>query len=200
MKDEGRVSGGLFPSSFILHPSSSPSSFPFVLHDMSFLSTRSKIRTRLQLKEHLEHLRSEGKRIVFTNGCFDLLHPGHIRYLEKARAEGDALVVALNSDASVRRIKGPERPIQSETERSEVMAALECVDFVTLFDEPTPYEIIEDLLPDVLVKGGDWTVDRIVGRETVEAHGGKVISIPFETGQSTSNIIERIKASMQRTV
>ncbi len=132
---------------------------------------------------------------MFTNGCFDLLHPGHIRYLETARAEGDLLVVALNSDASIRRIKGPERPIQNEDERSEVIASLQCVDFVTLFDEETPYEIIEELLPDVLVKGGDWPIDQIVGRETVETHGGKVISIAFETGHSTSNIIERIRGS-----
>ncbi len=137
---------------------------------------------------------------MFTNGCFDLLHPGHIRYLEKARAEGDLLVVALNSDASVRRIKGPERPIQNEDERSEVIAGLQCVDFVTLFDEETPYEIIEELLPDVLVKGGDWPVDQIVGRQTVEGHGGKVISIAFETGHSTSNIIRRIRGTAQQSV
>jgi D-beta-D-heptose 7-phosphate kinase/D-beta-D-heptose 1-phosphate adenosyltransferase len=137
---------------------------------------------------------------VFTNGCFDLLHPGHIRYLEKARAEGDLLVVALNSDASIRRIKGPERPIQNEDERSEVIAGLQCVDFVTLFDEETPYEVIEELLPDVLVKGGDWPIDQIVGRETVEARGGKVISIAFETGHSTSNVIKRIRGSAERTV
>jgi len=138
--------------------------------------------------------------VVFTNGCFDLLHPGHIRYLETARAEGDLLVVALNSDASIRRIKGPRRPIQTEDERSEVIASLQCVDFVTLFDEETPYQIIEELLPDVLVKGGDWPIDQIVGRETVEAHGGKVISVAFETGHSTSNIIERIRGSAEQPV
>jgi len=165
---------------------------------MSFCSSRSKIKSRSQLKDLLRHLRTEGCRIVFTNGCFDLLHPGHIRYLEKARAEGDLLVVALNSDASVRRIKGPGRPILTEGERSEVIAGLQCVDYVTLFDEETPYEIIEELLPDALVKGGDWPIDQIVGRETVEAHGGKVISIAFETGHSTSNIIKRIRGSAKR--
>jgi len=153
----------------------------------------------VQLKDELAHLRSKGKKIVFTNGCFDLLHPGHVRYLEKARAEGDVLVVALNSDSSVRRIKGAERPIQNQEERAEVIAGLQCVDFVTVFDEETPYEIIQELLPDVLVKGGDWPVEQIVGRETVEAHGGKVISIAFETGYSTSKIIDRIRATAQRT-
>jgi len=167
---------------------------------MTYISSRSKIKTRSQLKDLLAHLRSQGRKIVFTNGCFDLLHPGHVRYLEKARAEGDLLVVALNSDASVQRLKGPERPIQSEDERCEVIAALQCVDFITLFDEETPYEIIEDFLPDVLVKGGDWPIDQIVGRETVEGHGGKVISIAFETGHSTSNIIERIRGSANRPV
>ncbi|RPJ59975.1 MAG: D-glycero-beta-D-manno-heptose 1-phosphate adenylyltransferase [Acidobacteria bacterium] len=167
---------------------------------MTYCSSRSKIKSRSQLKHLLQHLRSEGRRIVFTNGCFDLLHPGHIRYLEKARAEGDLLVVALNSDSSVRRIKGAERPIQNEDERSEVIAGLQCVDFVTLFDEETPFEIIDELLPDVLVKGGDWPIDQIVGRETVEAHDGKVISIAFETGHSTSNIIKRIKGPEQRSV
>jgi rfaE bifunctional protein nucleotidyltransferase chain/domain len=159
-------------------------------------NSRSKIKTRVQLKVLLRHLREEGRQVVFTNGCFDLLHPGHVRYLEQARAQGNVLVVALNSDASVRRLKGPGRPILAESERCEVVAALACVDFVTLFDEETPYEIIEELLPDVLVKGGDWPVDQIVGRKTVELHGGKVVSLTFEPGLSTTNIIERIKGTL----
>lgn len=137
-------------------------------------------------------LRLDGQRVVFTNGCFDLLHPGHVRYLQQARALGDALVVALNSDRSVRELKGPSRPILKEDERAEVMAALACVDFVTIFDEPTPREIIAALLPDVLVKGGDWSLETIVGREEVEATGGQVLSLPFVDGVSTSEVIARI--------
>ncbi len=159
---------------------------------MAFQSSVRKIQRRPQLKTLLRRLQADGKKVVFTNGCFDLLHPGHIRYLEKARAEGDLLVVALNSDSSVRRIKGQGRPILSEEQRCEVMAALECVDFVTVFSEETPFEIVEELLPNVLAKGGDWPLDKIVGRETVERHGGKVVSIPFEQGFSTTKIIERI--------
>lgn len=138
-------------------------------------------------------LRDSGKVLVFTNGCFDLLHPGHVRYLAQARALGDALVVALNSDRSVRILKGQGRPILSEMERAEVIAALEAVDYVTLFDEETPYSLIVQLLPDVLVKGGDWQLNEIVGREQVEAAGGRVLSLPFLEGSSTTEIIERIK-------
>ena len=137
-------------------------------------------------------LRQRDQRVVFTNGCFDLLHPGHVRYLQQARALGEALIVALNSDRSVRALKGPSRPILKEDERAEVMAALACVDFVTIFDEPTPREIIAALLPDVLVKGGDWSIDTIVGREEVEAAGGQVLSLPFVDGVSTSEVIARI--------
>ena len=133
-----------------------------------------------------------GKRVVFTNGCFDLLHPGHVRYLRQARALGEALIVALNSDRSVRELKGPGRPILTEAERSEVMAALGCVDYVVVFDDPTPRETIAALLPDVLVKGGDWGIDRIVGREEVEAAGGQVLSLPFVEGCSTTDVIGRI--------
>ena len=122
-------------------------------------------------------LKAEGKALVFTNGCFDLLHPGHVRYLEKARALGDALIVGLNSDRSVRELKGPTRPIFPEAERAEILAALESVDYVTLFDEPTPQELIASLLPHVLVKGGDWGASEIVGRKEVEAAGGRVVSI-----------------------
>lgn len=134
-----------------------------------------------------------GRRIVFTNGCYDLLHPGHIRLLEKARELGDILVLALNSDRSVRENKGPGRPIISEDERAEVAAALEAVDYVVLFDEPTPREIVSRVLPDVLVKGGDWGPNEIIGREETEAAGGRVVSIPFEPGYSTSSIVERIQ-------
>ena len=134
-----------------------------------------------------------GRRVVFTNGCFDLLHPGHIETLEKARNLGDALVVGVNSDRSVRESKGAGRPILPERERAEILAALECVDGVVIFDEPTPQEIISALLPDVLVKGGDWASDQIVGREDVEAAGGKVVSIPVLAGYSTTAILEKIR-------
>lgn len=144
------------------------------------------------LRAAREQLREAGKKVVFTNGCFDLIHPGHVRYLQQARALGDALIVALNSDRSVRELKGDKRPILNQDERAEVMAALACVDYVTIFDEPTPREIITALLPDVLVKGGDWGVDAIVGREEVEAAGGQVLSLPFVDGCSTTDVIQRI--------
>ena len=146
------------------------------------------------MKEH-ERLKREGKRLVFTNGCFDLLHPGHVRYLAQARALGDALVVALNGDRSVSALKGEGRPILCEDDRAEVMAALEVVDYVIIFNEETPRELIADLLPDVLVKGGDWPVDEIVGREEVERAGGKVLSLPYVEGSSTTDIIEKILKS-----
>jgi len=139
-----------------------------------------------------EKLRQAHRRVVFTNGCFDLLHPGHVRYLQQARALGDALIIALNSDRSVRELKGPSRPILDENERAEVMAALGCVDYVTIFDDPTPRRVISRLLPDVLVKGGDWSLETIVGREEVEAAGGRVLSLPFMEGSSTTDVIERI--------
>lgn len=151
-----------------------------------------KILSLDQLRTERELLRQAGKKVVFTNGCFDLLHPGHVRYLQQARALGDSLIVALNSDRSVRELKGEKRPILTEAERSEVMAALACVDFVTVFDEPTPREIISALLPDILVKGGDWGIDSIIGREEVEAAGGKVMSLAFVEGCSTTDVIDRI--------
>jgi D-glycero-beta-D-manno-heptose 1-phosphate adenylyltransferase len=138
-------------------------------------------------------LREKGQTLVFTNGCFDLLHPGHVRYLAQARALGDALLVAVNSDRSVQILKGQGRPILNENERVEVIAALRVVDYVTVFDEETPHSLIIELRPDVLVKGGDWPLDDIVGREEVEAAGGKVLSLPFLEGSSTTEIIERIK-------
>lgn len=152
----------------------------------------AKILSLDQLLTERERLRQAGSRVVFTNGCFDLIHPGHVNYLQEARRLGDALIVALNSDSSVRELKGERRPILNQDERAVVMAALGCVDYVTIFDEPTPREIITALLPDVLVKGGDWSVDEIVGREEVEAAGGRVSSLPFIEGCSTSDVIERI--------
>jgi D-beta-D-heptose 7-phosphate kinase/D-beta-D-heptose 1-phosphate adenosyltransferase len=137
-------------------------------------------------------LSRQGRRVVFTNGCFDLLHPGHVSYLAQARALGDALMVALNSDRSVRELKGPTRPILNEEERTVVMAALGCVDYVTIFDQATPRELIARILPDILVKGGDWGVSEIVGRAEVEAAGGAVYSLPFVEGCSTSDVIARI--------
>ena len=131
---------------------------------------------------------------MFTNGCFDLIHAGHVRYLTQARALGDALVVALNSDRSVRALKGDGRPIMNEQERAEVIAALEAVNYVIVFDGETPRELIAALLPDVLVKGGDWPLNQIVGREEVEAAGGRVLSLPYVEGSSTTEIIERIKS------
>jgi rfaE bifunctional protein nucleotidyltransferase chain/domain len=134
-----------------------------------------------------------GRCVVFTNGCFDLLHPGHIRSLEQARELGDALIVGLNSDASVRQLKGKGRPVLPERERAEILAALESVDAVVIFDELTPREVIARLLPDVLVKGGDWPDDQIVGREEVEAAGGRVVSLPVVPGYSTSDILRKIR-------
>jgi D-beta-D-heptose 7-phosphate kinase/D-beta-D-heptose 1-phosphate adenosyltransferase len=137
--------------------------------------------------------RRAGRRVVFTNGVFDLLHPGHVRYLQAARAEGDALIVGINSDRSVGAIKGPTRPITPEAERAEILAALSSVDAVVVFDEDTPAEIIRLVQPDVLVKGAGWAVDKIIGRDTVEARGGTVIRVPVEAGWSTSVIIERVR-------
>lgn len=138
--------------------------------------------------------RRSGRRVVFTNGVFDLLHPGHVRYLSAARAEGDVLVVGINTDASVRTNKGPGRPVTPERERAEVVAALAAVDAVVLFDDQTPAAVIERCRPDVLVKGADWAHDAIVGRDTVEASGGRVVRVPVEQGWSTSAIIDRIVA------
>ena len=154
-----------------------------------------RILSRDQAAALAEQRRRDGKRVVFTNGVFDLLHPGHVRYLQAARAEGDALIVGVNSDRSVRANKGPDRPITPEHERAEILAALECVDAVVIFDEETPDHIIRVIQPDVLVKGADWAADAIVGRDTVEARGGRVVRMPIEQGWSTSEIVERIKGS-----
>jgi D-glycero-beta-D-manno-heptose 1-phosphate adenylyltransferase len=150
----------------------------------------------LSLKEAVQKFGRErrgSQRVVFTNGCYDLLHPGHIQTLESARSLGDALIVGLNSDASVGELKGPGRPILPELERAEILAAMECVDAVVIYSEPTPRETIVALLPDVLVKGGDWAGDRIIGREEVEAAGGKVVSIPVVPAYSTTAILETIR-------
>jgi D-beta-D-heptose 7-phosphate kinase/D-beta-D-heptose 1-phosphate adenosyltransferase len=140
-----------------------------------------------------DDLRRQGKTVVFTNGVFDLLHPGHIRYLREARQQGDALIVGVNSDRSVRAIKGPARPLTPERERAEVLAALAAVDAVVIFDEETPHEIVTRIQPDVLVKGADWDADRIVGGDVVEARGGRVVRIPIAQGFSTSRIVEKIQ-------
>ena len=144
-------------------------------------------------------LRTAGKVLVFTNGVFDLLHVGHVRYLAAARALGDALVVAINSDASARQLKGQERPLVNESDRAEVLAALQQVDYVTIFNELSPRKLIAELLPDVLVKGGDYRIEEIHGREEVEAGGGRVVSLPFVAGASTTAIIERIRSASDRS-
>lgn len=152
-----------------------------------------EVLARPELKRRIGALKRDGKLVVFTNGCFDILHPGHIRMLEKARSLGDALVVGINSDPSVQEIKGPQRPVIPQDERAELLAALEAVDFVTIFDEPTPRELIAEILPAILVKGSDWGPDEIVGRAEVEGAGGKVVSITLEPGYSTTKLIERIR-------
>ena len=144
------------------------------------------------MRKEREKLRADGVRLVFTNGCFDLLHPGHVRYLAQAREQGDRLVVAVNTDRTVTALKGEGRPVLPLSERMEVLAALEAVDYVVPFDEDTPAHVIHDLTPDVLVKGGDWPTDQIVGRDTVEAAGGRVLSLPYSSGFSTSSLIDRV--------
>ncbi|HEX8455681.1 MAG TPA: D-glycero-beta-D-manno-heptose 1-phosphate adenylyltransferase [Pyrinomonadaceae bacterium] len=152
-----------------------------------------KILTPEEARAVRGRLRAEGQRLVFTNGCFDILHVGHVRYLQAARALGDALLVAINSDAAVRALKGDARPILNQEERAEMLAALASVSYVTVFDALSPRTLIADLLPDVLVKGGDYGLDEIHGREEVEAAGGRVLALPFVEGASTTDIIERIK-------
>lgn len=154
-----------------------------------------KIFDRQRLAAITADLRDQGKRIVLTNGCFDLLHVGHTRYMQAARQLGDCLVVALNSDDSIRRLKGPSRPILSQAERSEVMASLEAVDYVTIFEEDTPRSIVLQLRPHILVKGGDWGANEIIGREEIEADGGRVERIPYIEGSSTTSIIDKIIAA-----
>lgn len=153
------------------------------------MGVRNQDQQVTELRERWE----KGERIVFTNGCFDILHVGHLRYLTEAKALADLLVIGLNSDSSVRRLKGPDRPIVSEDERREMLLGLKAVDYVLIFEEDTPLELIKLVCPDVLVKGGDWTVDKIVGSDFVFAHGGKVLSLPYVEGSSTTNIIEKVQ-------
>ena len=155
----------------------------------------ARLATRADAAQYADALRAAGKTVVFTNGVFDLLHPGHIRYLQQARSLGDALMVGVNADASVRRNKGAGRPITPEGERAEMLAALSCVDAVVVFEEDTPAEIVAAVQPDVLVKGADWPADQIVGRETVEARGGRVVRVTVEQGYSTTAIVEKIRRS-----
>ncbi|HLO26995.1 MAG TPA: D-glycero-beta-D-manno-heptose 1-phosphate adenylyltransferase, partial [Geobacteraceae bacterium] len=151
-----------------------------------------KIKNRDVLAAIIEEEKKRGKRVVFTNGCFDLLHVGHVKYLQKARTFGDLLVLGLNSDASVRRLKGPKRPLIGEEERAHLLAALDCVDFVVTFDEDTPLQLIQNLKPMVLVKGGDYSPEQVVGKDVVESYGGRVELVDFVDGRSTTNIIEKI--------
>ncbi len=145
-----------------------------------------------ELRPEIGKLQEAGKKVVFTNGVFDILHRGHVEYLNRARALGDCLVVALNSDASVRRIKGEKRPVVTEADRAFVVSNLKCVDFACIFEEDTPYNVIRKLQPDVLVKGADWKIENVVGKDIVEARGGKVITIEYMEGRSTTNIINKI--------
>ncbi len=157
---------------------------------------REKLVDRDALGAIAERARRDGKRVVFTNGCFDLVHVGHVRYLADARDAGDLLMVGINSDDSVRRLKGPARPLVEQSARAEVLAALAAVDYVTIFDEDTPEELIRRLQPDVLVKGGDWTPETVVGRDIVEARGGRVLIVPVVEGFSTTSLADRIRRSV----
>jgi D-glycero-beta-D-manno-heptose 1-phosphate adenylyltransferase len=155
-----------------------------------------KILSIEELRRERARLRAAGRRLVFTNGCFDILHVGHVRYLAAARALGDALLVAINSDRSVRELKGAGRPVMTEGERAELLGALSAVDYVAIFDDTSPRALIADILPDVLVKGGDYQLDEIHGREEVEAAGGRVLALPYVEGASTTSVIERVREVM----
>ena len=159
---------------------------------------KKKIKARKELLRIIKNLKAKGKQIVFTNGCFDVLHLGHVRYLEEAKALGDVLVVGVNSDSSVRKLKGPKRPILPEEERTEILSGLGCVDYITVFNEADPLKLITSLKPNLLVKGGDWTREQIVGREVVERSGGESVIIPFVKGASTSNVIDTILKRFQK--
>ena len=158
----------------------------------------AKFQPPLVLAETLAQLRRAGKTVVFSNGCFDILHPGHIHTLTHAKALGDVLIVGINSDTSVKRLKGERRPILNQGERAVMLAALEAVDYVTAFEEDTPLALIQLLRPHVLVKGGDWSSESVVGREVVEADGGRVVLVPYQEGLSTTGVIERVLAAYQR--
>ena len=159
---------------------------------MQFYMGTAKIKSLKEIANIREKLRRERKKLVFSNGCFDILHVGHVRYLNQARALGDALVIAVNSDRTVRLIKGEGRPVVPEMERAEILAALACTDYVFIFDDPTPQQVIDAIIPDVLVKGADWDISEIVGRETVEKNGGAVLNINLVEGSSTTGIITRV--------
>lgn len=150
-----------------------------------------QVRNFDNIESTLAQVRAEGKKIVFTNGCFDLLHVGHVRYLQEAQRLGDVLVVGVNSDASVKRLKGPTRPVQIEADRAEILAALNAVDYTVIFTEDTPENLIHKVRPDILVKGGDWKIDSIVGAPFVMSYGGKVMSLQFVDGKSTTKLIEK---------
>ena len=156
------------------------------------------ISSQMEAADLARAIQARGGVVVFTNGVFDLLHPGHVRYLQAARALGDALIVAINSDRSVRANKGPTRPIVSEAERAEVLVALACVDAVTVFDEETPHAIVSRIQPDVLVKGADWAADNIVGRDVVEGRGGRVVRVGLSPGFSTTELVRRARAAMRQ--
>lgn len=153
---------------------------------------QDKMKTADEIKATSDALRSENKCLVFTNGCFDLLHLGHIRYLHEAKSKGDILIIGVNSDESVKRLKGKKRPLTPQKARCEILAALTCVDYVTIFDEDTPLELIQKVNPDILVKGGDWAPEKIVGNEHVSSYGGRVMTIPYLQGFSTSEIIQKL--------
>ena len=154
---------------------------------------KTKLKPLEIIKSEIQALQQQGKKIVFTNGCFDILHAGHVDIFQQARNLGGALVVAVNSDISIKKIKGEKRPVVPQAQRMQVLAALEAIDYVVIFDEENPFKIIKEIQPDILVKGGDWPVETIVGRELVEKKGGKVLSIPLMEGISTTNIIEEVK-------
>ncbi len=156
------------------------------------MDSAQKIKEEKKLKKIVQRLRRKGKRIVFTNGCFDILHYGHIKYLESAKGYGDVLIVAVNSDSSVRKLKGKSRPINNQTERTNIVASLGCVDYVTVFKEPTPYRMIKNLKPDYLIKGADWKKEDIIGRDIVASYGGKVGVVPFIKNYSTTDLIRKI--------
>ncbi len=158
----------------------------------------NKIKTLDELRNIISNLKKEGKKVVFTNGCFDLLHVGHIKYLQKAKTYGDILVVAINSDESIKAIKGDTRPLMPQEDRAYILSALSCIDYVLIFEEPDPVRVISELIPDVLIKGGDYQVNEIKGREIVTSVGGKVLTIPEVKGKSTTNLIQTIIEKVER--
>jgi D-glycero-beta-D-manno-heptose 1-phosphate adenylyltransferase len=164
----------------------------FFLHLAERYLMNTKLLTREEAKEKVLAWKSSGKQVVFSNGCFDILHAGHVQYLSRARQLGDVLLIGLNSDASIQRIKGPLRPVCAEQDRAAVLSALQMVDAITLFDEDTPEVLIETLLPDILVKGADWNIESIAGAKAVVQSGGKVLTLPLLEGRSTSGIIEKV--------